>query len=670
MPPSAASWKDLLKRHGELLAGLAWAAGALSAFWLSRGMTRTPQVAVWGVLGITGALLLRRGWLKLFGPVLFYELIRLARRSRYALMRCLYAVFLFCILLLVYPHGADRYVSHSVGARGMAAFAESFFFAFVGVQYLAVCLLTPAYTAGAIAEERESKTLDFLLATDLQNREIVLSKQLSRLANMTLLILTGLPILAILQFLGGVDPGLLLEAFAATGLTLIGLGSLSILFSVYNRKPRNAIVLTYLTMAAYLAISGVLSLAHFAVPSVTSQELTWGDDPVTVQDLVDWFSVANPIVLLVKLARVSALADVVPDLLRNYALFYGAVTALCTGWAVLRLRAVALKQASGRVKRPPWATRRRQRPYEGDQPMVWKEVTLDPGLQFNWIGRSVIVLLILVSFIPPVWIGYEFFIHERPSSWRMDWEEFHLAISIWVRIVGTIVACLTLLGVAVRASSGISGERDRQTFDSLLTTPLDSDDMLFGKWLGGVVSVRWGWIWLLLIWGLGLVTGGLHVLALPLLVAAWGVYAGFLSYLGLFFSTVCRTTMRATITTLAVTLGLAGGHWLLWSCCLPFLGHGGRDLQHIVMFQAFGLTPPVTLAGLAFQGAEFERGGASEAVEIMVDCILGIGLWGVGAMLMWGMASQRLRQMTGRQLVRKRQLYQRETTPHAEHPAD
>src|SRR5262249_27478818 len=141
------------------------------------------------------------------------------------------------------------------------------------------------------------------------------------------------------------------------------------------------------------------------------QELTWGDDPVIVQDLIDWFGVANPFVMLPKVINVLsgrlALADVVPGLLRGYALFYGLVTVVCTSWAILRLRAVALKQASGRAKSLSWSARRRERPYEGDQPIVWKEVSLDPGLQFNWIGRIAIVLLVIASFVPPVWISVE-----------------------------------------------------------------------------------------------------------------------------------------------------------------------------------------------------------------------------------------------------------------------
>ena len=53
-----------------------------------------------------------------------------------------------------------------------------------------------------------------------------------------------------------------------------------------------------------------------------------------------------------------------------------------------------------------------------------------------------------------------------------------------------------LLAVAVRASGSISGERDKQTMDGLLTTPLDGHTILLAKWVGAILSVRWGWVWL------------------------------------------------------------------------------------------------------------------------------------------------------------------------------
>ena len=128
-----------------------------------------------------------------------------ARRSRYIIMRLLYASLLLAILSMMYLN-LHLEMQRRLDRLDTAVLAQTFFITFMLVQLAIVMLLTPAYVAGAIAEEKDRKTLEFMLATDLRNREIVLSKLLSRLANMTLLLLTGLPILSMLQFIGGVDP--------------------------------------------------------------------------------------------------------------------------------------------------------------------------------------------------------------------------------------------------------------------------------------------------------------------------------------------------------------------------------------------------------------------------------------------------------------------------------
>ncbi len=137
------------------------------------------------------------------------------------------------------------------------------------------------------------------------------------------------------------------------------------------------------------------------------------------------------------------------------------------------------------------------------------------------------------------------------------------------------MASLTLVGLAVRASTSIGTERDKQTFDSLLTSPMDSNTILGAKFIGTMLSMRLAWIWLGLIWGLGIITGGLHVFALPLLLAAWVVFASFFTMLGLWFSMMAKTTMRATVYTVLFTIGLGGGHWVIWLCCGPLLFLGG-----------------------------------------------------------------------------------------------
>src|SRR5262245_12653054 len=348
----AAHWlRSRLTYWQEWLVLLLLAADDVWVYRSSGSFAHSSQVALCAALTVAAAVLLRRGWLKLFGPVLFYDLVRLARRGRYALLRCLYAVLLFLMLLSVYNNFRAWDIDADAKVKQLPRLAEVFFFTFMIVPSLVVCLLTPAFTAGAIAEEKERRTLEFLLATDLHDREIVLGKQTARLANLTLFVLTGLPILSFMQFLGGVDPDLVVTGFAATGLTMLGLCSLSMLCSVYSRKTRNAIVLTYLTMVAYLAVSGVAKITLTLNPSVAGIALGFGEDPLTVQDAVDAFSVANPFVTLARLEMFlmsqGALADYLPELLSEYAVFYGLMTLICTTWAVLRMRPAALFQTFG-----------------------------------------------------------------------------------------------------------------------------------------------------------------------------------------------------------------------------------------------------------------------------------------------------------------------------------
>ena len=198
-------------------------------------------------------------------------------------------------------------------------------------------LLTPAYTAGVLAEEKERGTLEALLATDLRNREIVLGLFLARLLNLTLLLLTGLPILSFLQFLGGVDPNLVVSAFVTAGCTMVSLASVSFLCSLYARRSRDAIVRSYLLTLGYLVLSGLswllllpqLKLAGF--PS-TDKWLS----PITLQDVVHTFNYGNIVSVAFQLAAGvvagRALNDLLWDTMPKYAWFHGLIAVgCCTG---------------------------------------------------------------------------------------------------------------------------------------------------------------------------------------------------------------------------------------------------------------------------------------------------------------------------------------------------
>jgi ABC-type transport system involved in multi-copper enzyme maturation permease subunit len=270
---------DRLQSRGTPLGVVAFVVVAAATFWLGGGLARSQQILLGILLTLCAIVVLRRGWAKLFGPLLFYEVVRLARRGRYAILRCLYALFLFWTLYLIYSSYVDRAALRNeahLQPGDMTALGASFFTVFMATQFFAVGLLTPAYVGGAVSEEKERKTLGFLLATDLNNREIVLSKLASRLGNLCLLVLTGLPILSLTEFFGGVDPDLVLAGFAATALTMVSLGSVSILCSVYSRKSVVAVLSIYTHVTFYVAGSSALMILMAVKPVIAAEVPSMG----------------------------------------------------------------------------------------------------------------------------------------------------------------------------------------------------------------------------------------------------------------------------------------------------------------------------------------------------------------------------------------------------------
>jgi ABC-type transport system involved in multi-copper enzyme maturation permease subunit len=642
-------WSNSRQSYLERGVAVALLAGVGLLVWHRHRLAAATQVALVAALLLSTAVFLRRGWVKLFGPVLFYDMIRAARRGRYFVMRFLYAGLLFFVLLAVFAN--DRGTTFD-----QATAAEAFFTTFLAVQLIAVSVLTPAYVAGSVTEEKERKTLEYLLATDLRNREIVLSKLLSRLANLTLFLLTGLPILSMVQFLGGVDPTLVLIGFALTFLTMLGLGGLSILFSTLLRKSRDAISMTYLTGVAYLALSfwAFTFLLRFGPPDWASNRLVPGVASWTVGDLIAGFLQGNLGLLYAEIqGRIWTGVD--PEelwgMIRGYALFHGVLFVVGIAWAVARLRAVALKESQSPRNRRRFLSVFRQ-PRVGSWPMVWKEVHIDGRFRLTWLGWIMLLIVGAATLGPGLFFLQRVFYTLTTGApigthnmgfWEDGsdpWSGFQREVNIWVRLAGTGVASIALVAVAIRAAGSISGEREKQTLDGLLASPLDSGDIFFGKWVGSVLSVRWLWLWVFLIWGLGLALGGLSPAALPLLVFAWLAYAAVFAQVGLFFSTASRSSMRATVWTLLVLLGVCFGHFLPWMCCMfsPMAWGPMSGADDVGRFQ-LGLTPPIALGFLSFCRWDFPAGGWAGGADIMIrmvsSSVLGTIIWGMAALFLW-----------------------------------
>ena len=645
-----------LRRHWPALRLTLWLVASVGLIVVSRAGRWTPgeSVLAGSAWLLVLALASRDSLRNLFGPVFAYEALRLGRRKLTFILRFVYCLLLVGLLALLYASWMTEHwrygAEETVAPSKLAGFANTFFETLAVVQFTVAALLTPAYVAGTIADEKERKTLEFLLATDLESREIVFGKLVARVSNLLLYILAGIPIIAFLQLFGGIDPEIALAVAAATALLVVGLSALGILFSVLARKPRDAIAFTYAAFFLYLLTSGIVGLlAQFATMQYGTL-FTLGGESFDWGDLTDWFVAGNPVYTVpVRTNGGENLdADTVSELLRSFAIFWGTVSALALGWAVLRLRPVALKQAHGEARTRAAS---RSRTEMGDDPVLWREVFTGRS-RVGCLGGFFRIVLVLLLLALPGLIAHECFVETRAwlasMTFAQRWNEFRQGMSIWVRVATGFLSLLIYFGAALRGAASVSGERDCDTWISLISAPLTPWEVLRGKFLGAVLGMRFFTAALLAVWGVGLALGSIHILSLIPAVAHLVVYTSAFALIGMLCSLGAKTTLGASVRGFAAAFFFMGGYWLVLVlfCALPLNLMGGSSSgasMDRAAECAAAFTPPFMTGYWPMPKFDRENGGFFHPDERSIGPIVPVvafGAW-IGFALLLGRAVHR-----------------------------
>jgi ABC-type transport system involved in multi-copper enzyme maturation permease subunit len=559
-----------------------------------------------------------------FGPVFFHDLVRSSRRGEQVGHRSLYALVLVGVVVAVYwswfpGQGLEPLLrGTSMSISEQAQLASSFFSNFMAAQFVVVLLITPLYTAGTIAEQKERRTLDCLFVTDLSNREIILGMLGARVAKLLLLVMTGLPILSLLEFLGGVDPARVLAMFVATCMLMASVGSVSVLVSVYSRTVSAAAIISYVAALILVGVSFFVARLAGAYALAVPGNARW-----IVSLIVFW-------------------------------LLHAGIAILCCRRAIVQVRRVALAQAdgSGRSLKPATsqATPRRPkltfssigvRPRVGRNALLWKEIYAEGlgSVDLRWLNAGAALAgVLLVLFVA------------NPNSPR--WQGHIGGIEI-------VLTCILLLMIALSASRRVSRERERRTLDQLLLLPVSADAILFAKWLGSILSVRrLAWVFGA-VWALGAATEALNVFAIPLLAAATAVYASFAACLGLWFSTAKGSTLRASLFTVLATL-------LFLAVPSALATAGGSSVNRFTqepfgnwkwLLVEYGLSPPTTLWALTFCSADLLEGkNQLTAFAKILAAVVGLHGYLVATALLWIMTRARFKVVQSPGRVGRRSL--------------
>jgi ABC-2 type transport system permease protein len=132
------------------------------------------------------------------------------------------------------------------GGMGFRPQESQQLFYFLSVaQLVLVAFMTPGLTAGVISGEREKQTLNILLTTQQSSTTIILSKLVSSLSFMLLVIIATLPVYSIVFLFGGISPKQLLLVFLFYIFSMFVLGAFGVLFSTIFKRTMISVVVTY-----------------------------------------------------------------------------------------------------------------------------------------------------------------------------------------------------------------------------------------------------------------------------------------------------------------------------------------------------------------------------------------------------------------------------------------
>lgn len=150
------------------------------------------------------------------------------------------------------------------------------------LQIAMVCLIVPAYSAAAISSERDRRSFDMLAMTLLPSWTIVGQKLTAALAEMVMLMVASLPVLAVVFMLGGVSPSEVIQVYLVLLTAAATYGALGVLCSCAFKDSRTCMFVAYLTTLALIAgvpiglifLDGVIHY-QWLIGNVTITLLDW-----------------------------------------------------------------------------------------------------------------------------------------------------------------------------------------------------------------------------------------------------------------------------------------------------------------------------------------------------------------------------------------------------------
>ncbi|MBN1974477.1 MAG: ABC transporter permease subunit [Sedimentisphaerales bacterium] len=498
---------------------------------------------------------------RLFGPIFAKELIVSSRRRRNYFVRFAYPFFLAFFVASAFTRVfgyRGQYPSvmqvSQLAQVGISITTAIVWFQFIIVQFLAVVMLSTA-----ISDEIYSKTLGVLMTTPISSFQIVFGKLLSKLLQLLLLIAISLPLLAIIRVFGGIPWYFVISSLCITLTASIFAGTISLIFSIYNRQSH--LVISRTLLVCFFIYAGPL------IAFVIMREFCKDNLHLLIPKLGLFF--INPFMLMRTITTAMQLPSAsIPGetWLLHCAVMLG-LSVIVFIWSVSCVRKAGLRQITGQAglfltrKERKIADKKLRQSYSSSpvsgkirdikwHPVIWREIA-NPMIKPNRITSALGILLSLAFLVTAY------------------------GLCIYYEVLGRIVThivfvlvyfFIALIRTSTFASMSITNEKEARSWPILLTSPLAEKEIALCKIIGSCLRA-WGY-WLLLAAHLvvfilaGIIKAPVFI---PLVLIAISS-ALLVSSIGVMFSSMCKRSTTSSILNIITFLTC-----IIPVCCIPFL---------------------------------------------------------------------------------------------------
>ena len=399
-----------------------------------------------------------------------------SRRNRHLFIRSGYlAVMIFVLMFALLGT-----IAGSPSIRELARAGAQTFTWISYLQVALICLLTPVFMAGAIAQEANPRTWDIMLTTPLGNLQIVLGNLFGRLFFILALLFSTLPLFAVTQYFGGVPGKSIFASYAIAGSSALLVAAIAITLSVNRTAGRRAVFWFYAAVIVYLFVTYAADAAWLRKPV----------GPGSAQMLTSIMTPLNPFLALEVLLQSNTYRPPVltgtgavwltqkwlAQPIATFCWLCVAVSLVLIAYSTLRVRLIGSRAGS-----IPWHRRAMglgakgavERPARrvGHNPIAWRESVAR--------GKTMTAIVARWGFVAlGVGVGMGLIGLYHIGTWTAD----NLRAAV-LTVVAAEVVVIALVAINSSATA-VSREREDGTLDLILTTPIQPGPYLAGKLRG------------------------------------------------------------------------------------------------------------------------------------------------------------------------------------------